>query len=627
MRKSAGSWMIKILLFIIVVAFVLMGAGTFYAQRNRKVASVNGEKITAEQYQREYERLLTNIRNQFKGNISDALLEKMNLKKHALDNLIEQVLLKQSAKRIGLRVSEKELVAAITRIPAFQHNGVFNQRQYQYVLRQNHMTPKVFETLQRDAMITGRVKNLVKNSVQISNAELKSYYDAENESVNLDFVVFDPAGFKDISATDAEIEAYFKAHGNDYETDPSIRVRYVVFSPDAYLKDVTVTDDEIEEYYGEHMDEFKTPETVTARHILLKLDKNADAVTVEKRRKEALEIMKKAKSGEDFAALAKKYSEGPSKDKGGFLGAFKRGDMVKPFSEAAFKMEPGEISEPVRTRFGWHIIKVEKHEKASVKPIEKVRDVIRGKLALQKARNLAYEKAEAAYDVSYDGDDLVKNAKHMGFTVKETGFFTKSKGPEGIPDARAFAGHAFELNEMEISDVIEIGGSYYLIQVLEKKSPEIPPLKDVKDRVTKDLLAVKRRDAAKAAAVAFLKDASDAKEMAGPAKKAGLEIKSTGFFRKNDPIPEIGRNMDISEAAFKLGENKPFPDAPINSRGKFYVIEYKGRKLPDEKAFKADLDKTKKEFLALKESSRVEEWLSGLKKMAEIETNDRYIPK
>ncbi|NOY67957.1 MAG: peptidyl-prolyl cis-trans isomerase [Deltaproteobacteria bacterium] len=618
--------MIKILLFIIVIAFVLMGAGTFYAQRNRKLASVNGEPITVEQYQQEYNRLLANIRSQFQGNISDELIEKMNLKKQALDSLTEQVLLKQSADKLGLHVPGKELVAAITQIPSFQHNGVFNQKQYQYVLRQNHLTPKTFESLQKDSMITGRVKTFVGNSVQVSDSEVRQYYNGENAAINIDVVVFDPAEIKDVKATDAEIKADFKAHGEDYKTEPEIKTRYVRFAPESYLSEVTVTDDGVNLYYSEHPDEFNAPETVTARHILLKLDNKADDALVAKRKKEAESIAEKAKGGEDFEKLAKAFSEGPSKDKGGFLGTFKRGDMVKPFSDAAFSMKPGEISDPVRTRFGWHIIKVEKHEDASVKPLDKVADTIRKKLALEKAKNIAYEKAEAAYDVSYDGDDLVKNAKPLGFTIKETGLFAETKGPSGIADARAFAKAAFSLEKMEISDVREIGGAYYLIQVVEKAAPEIPDLKDVKDRVTADVLAKKRIDAAKQAAKDFLKAAKAANEMAGPAEKAGLQIETTGFFKKKDPIPTIGRNSEIADAAFKLGENRRFPDAEIKSRGKFYVIGYKGAKLPDDKAFETEREKAKKSLVSRKQTRRVEQWIAGLKKRAEIKTFDRYMP-
>ena len=143
-------------------------------------------------------------------------------------------------------------------------------------------------------------------------------------------------------------------------------MRYLKFEPGNYVAKVEISEDEISEYYEEHPDEFQNPKTVEARHILIKVGQDAADEEVAKAKDKIQDILKKARSGQDFAELARQYSEGPSKDKGGLLGSFRREAMVKPFADKAFSMQAGDISEPVRTRFGWHIIKVEKVNEATV---------------------------------------------------------------------------------------------------------------------------------------------------------------------------------------------------------------------------------------------------------------------
>jgi peptidyl-prolyl cis-trans isomerase D len=167
----------------------------------------------------------------------------------------------------------------------------------------------------------------------------------------------EPQRYKDIEPTDEEIRNYFDQHKDTYKTDPQIKVRYLHVKPEDYADKVTVSEDDIQDYYEDNPEKFKSPKTVEARHILIKLNPDASAEEVENARQRSETVLDMAKEGQDFAELAKKYSEGPTKTQGGNLGAFRREAMVKPFADKAFSMKAGEISEPVRTRFGWHIIK------------------------------------------------------------------------------------------------------------------------------------------------------------------------------------------------------------------------------------------------------------------------------
>ena len=202
--------------------------------------------------------------------------------------------------------------------------------------------------------------------------------------MDLDYVLFEPGQFKNIQPTADEIQKFFDEHKETYKTDPEIKVRYLHLNPKNFEAGVTVTAEDIRDYYESNTDKFKDPKTVQARHILIKVDQNAKPEEVESAHQRAEDVLKLAREGQDFAALARQYSEGPTKTKGGDLGTFRREAMVKPFADKAFSMKAGDISDPVRTRFGWHIIKVEKVNQASVLSFDDAKKKIQKKLILSK---------------------------------------------------------------------------------------------------------------------------------------------------------------------------------------------------------------------------------------------------
>lgn len=624
MRKSAGSWMIKVLLMVIVAAFVFMGAGSYLANKSSVVATVNGDQISVKDYQRAYRNITANLRQQFGGNLDQEMLEMFNVEKQALNSVIDKTLMLQVAQKNDIRIPDEALVETITSIPTFQNNGAFDPQRYKMVLRQNRMSPQEFEAMQKEEMLTRRLRNFVANTIAVSDAEAHAWYNWQNTAVNVSYVSFKPGDFENVDVTADEIAKYYEDNKSDYKTEPMRKARYVRFSPDDYMDEVDVAEDEIKAYYDEHQSEYESPATVTARHILLKLPENADDEAVSEKRHKAMEIRTEAESGKDFAELAKKYSEGPSSEEGGDLGTFEEGDMVKPFSEKAFSMEPGEISEPVRTRFGWHIIKVEDRREASVKPLKKVKSKIDDQLARQKARSLAYDEAISIYDISFEGEDLVKNAEEFDLKLHTTDFFTRKNGPGAIENAPAFAKTAFKLPMMEISDITEIGDHYYLIQAIEKKAAEIPELAAVKDEVRADLLAEKRRQAAKKRAEDFLAKAGDTKDIGKAGEKAGVKVETTGFFTRNEKIPGIGQAPDIASTAFSLSAGNPVPEAVLSVKNRFYVLAFKDKKVPQKAEFENDKAQTVSKLTQQKRQQMFDKWISNLRENSEIEISDRF---
>ncbi|MDH3357021.1 MAG: SurA N-terminal domain-containing protein [Desulfobacteraceae bacterium] len=625
MRKQAGSWLIKILLGAIVIVFIFWGVGSFRSQRGGRVALVNGDQITMDDYRETYNNLIEQFRRRFGNNLDEDMLKQLQVKRQALNQLIDNKLLVQESKRLKFRVSEKELTDAILNITAFQRDGMFDSRLYRNILDRLRMTPEAFEVAQKNAMLIDKLRTLITSSAKISDQEALEWYNWVNASVNIDTVFFDPNRYKDIHPSDEEIKTFFENHNEKYTTEAMVKVRYLNFNPDAFRSKVALSNEEVREYYDENLETFKTPKTVEARHILLIVNRDADPETVEKTKERALDILKLAKEGKDFAELAKQYSEGPTRDKGGYLGKFKKEAMVKPFADMAFSLKAGEVSEPVRTQFGWHIIKVEKVNEASITSFEDAKKNIRKKLTDDMAKSLAYDEAETVSDDAFEGEDLINAAKEQNMKILTTDFFS-SKGPiKGINNPSKFASVAFNLTDKEISNVQEFENGYYILQLVDKIQPKIPAFDKVKEKVRLELIKEKQDEKAKADSETLLAALKSGKTMPAESKKFNLTPKTTGFFKRNGSIPEIGLERDIVEAAFELTDKKQLPENVLKGSKGYYVIQFKDRKISDPENFSKEKGDITNRLLAQKKSSIFDALLAQIKSRSEITIKEGFL--
>ena len=624
MRKHAGSWMIKVILFAIVIVFVFWGVGSFRSQRASKVATVNDQVITVTEYRQAYNNLIEQYRQRFGASLDDNMIEMLQIKRQAIDQLINRALLLQVAENLNLSVSDAEVSNSITSAAVFQNNGVFNARRYRSILAQYHLTPEEFEAEQKQVLLGEKLTRVVTGAAKVSDPEARQWYDWQNTTVDVAYTDFDPATYKDVTVSDEAVAAYYDENKENYKTEPERKARYVVFDPDQFKNQVTVDDAEISDYYENHRDDFNVEKRVNARHILIKVPPGADEATVQAAKKRADEIYRKAKAGEDFAELAKTYSEGPSKDQGGELGSFTRSQMVKPFADKAFSMAPGEISEPILTQFGWHIIKVEGVTPASTKTLEQAKPEIVKVLTERQAGNLAYDKAEQFYDNTFEKNDLVKNAKALKMTVLETGPFTR-RGPESLGrDRAAFAETAFSLGVDEISEIKDIGGRYYIIQTTETIASVVPPLEAVKEKVVRDLERKKRIDKARESAEAMVAALKAGEAFNASAAKLGVTVKQTGDFKRDGQIPDIGADPAFARAAFELASVGSTSAAPVQVGGKFYLLRLTARKAPTADGFDGEKAGIKAMLLRQKQATVFQQWMESRRAEAEITIASDY---
>jgi len=620
MRKHAKSWLIKFLIGIIAVVFVFYFGYSFTKDQALKIAYVNGEVISGPEYEKVYQDMISAYKARLKDMWNENMIKVMGLRKLALKSLIDQRLMTQAAKRLGIGVTESECQKAIMSYPAFQVNGQFDMGRYQALLSQNHMKPEDFEATITQDLLDKKLQQFLFAFLGVTEQEVLEHYTFVNEKIKIAFVQFKPEDFrKSIQFDEKALNVYFESHKERYRVPKNIQVAYIEIDPAAFKDGIRITEKEIQSFYEYNNEAYNQPKQIKARHILFELGEDASKETEEKVRKTAEAVLAKVRKGEDFAKLAAAYSSCPSKSKGGDLGYFKKGQMTPAFEEAAFALKKGEISDLVRTRFGYHIIKVEDIKEARTQPLEEVHDQIVDALTLGAATELAHEKGLSIVDQMPYDVELGVYAKQHGLKAKKSAFFSKNEPVPGIDESEKVTESLFALGNNETTELIELGGKFYIFQVVESKESYLPELKDVADRAKEDYKDYLAAQDAAAAASDYLKELNEGKSWDQLAKEKGLTPENSDFFTRQGPISGIGRAPDLIETAFSLNAQKRYPEKAFGNEKGAFVIRWLEKEPIDKAAFLKEQEEYRESLVQTKHQRIFENWLESLRKSAKIE--------
>lgn len=619
MRKHATSWLIKVALFAIVIVFIFWGGYSYTERKASRIAVVNGSYIGIQEYQSMYNNLVEQMRRQYGRQFSSELAETLNLKAQALERLINRKLLLAEAGNLELQVSREELQSTIISYPAFQTNGQFDPLRYQQILRLNRLTPQEFEASQLEDLLINKVQQFISRGTKVLDSEMLSFFHHTRDKVNLAYVQIDPKDFKDqVEVNEEAVRDYFDKHRENYRLPTKRNILYVRFLPKDYMDEVEPTDADMEEFYRLHRDDYKQPRKVHARHILFRIPEKAKTPDIEEIQKRAQRVLNLAREGADFAKLARKYSEGPTASKGGDLGYFSRGDMVKPFADSAFSLKKGQISDLVRTRFGLHIIKIEDIKEEAIKPLAEVREAVLKSVEQERAHEIARQRAESFIDQSRALDDIQKAALEQGLEVKESGFFAANETIPTLGRRPEVSEVIFSLQLKEISPVLSVGEDQLVAQLVEIQDSRLQEFAEVKGKIQEDWVAEQSRDLARKQAQGWLETALKEGTIAHTASAKKLAIKKTGLFTAISPARSLGNQRDLVITAFALTLDQPVAPEVYEVDGKFIIFQLEELQPASEKEFQEQKDILARQLLQAKKEQTFNRWVTARRQQSDI---------
>ncbi len=618
--REAQAWMIKGVLWAVVLAFVVTifyswGVQSSSGPARTEVATLWGQGIEAAEFQRTQNALYRQYRQVF-GNQPDMdLREHFNFRQMALEQIVSRALLLRIAEENGLEVTDAELYAHIARQPGFQNPpGQFDSDRYRAALAS--VVPPVsmqqFEDEQRRSLMQSKVFALVQQGAQVTDAEAEQTYRHEHQQVNVRYVTLVPSLFEaEAAVSDEEVQTHYDTYKESYREPEKRQIRYLTVTAEPFQAAREFSDDEISAYYDSHPEAFVRREETRARHILFRLPQNASAEQEERVRGLAQGVLDDLRGGADFAAAAAEHSEDEgTAEAGGDLGFFPRGRMMPPLEEAAFSLPIGELSDPVRTKLGFHILRVEERMEAGIKPLEEARQAVSDALQEEKAREAALVFVDDLVVAMDEAPErFVELADQHGLEVATTPFVEAAGLIEELAQAPQLIGRAFALRGQAVDAVVGANGNHYIFQVAETQPDKVPPLEDIVERVTRDARDSKGAGLASEAGaewVAQLRDGAALAELAGALE---LQVTETDWFSRNEPVPDLGNVSEFRRAAFQLRPNEA---EAVGEGDRTYVVQVIEYRDADMNTFKADLPDYRRQLLAQKQNRLVQAFQESL---------------
>lgn len=488
-------------LVLITLPFAFWGVDSYFRSGggSSEMASVGGSPISRQEFAQAVRDQQERLRTQMGGDFNPAMLETPEARQAMLDSLITQRLLLLHASKSGLMASDAQLIEVISSIPALQEDGQFSRRRYEQALRAQGLTQGGFEAKLRQDLTLQQLVQAVSDTAVISKAAAERVIAIQLEERQVSEAAIRPEQFAAQVKLSAEaIKDYYEKNRKLFEIPQQIRAEFVVLSREALMEQTTVSAEEIKAAYEKNTKNFVTQEERRASHILIQIPADAPEAELKAARAKIDAILQQVKRNPaDFAKLAREHSQDPgSGPKGGDLGFFPRGAMVKPFEDAVFSLKENQVSDVVRSEFGFHIIRLTGIKPGKVRSLDEARDSIAAELKLQAAGRKFAEAAETFSNMVYEqSDSLQPAAGKFKLTIRQTGFFDQANRAAAGPLAgneKLFAALFSDdaLKNRRNTDAIEVApNTLVAARVMEVRPAELRSFEAVKGDIERKLVA------------------------------------------------------------------------------------------------------------------------------------------
>lgn len=529
------------------------------------------------------------------------------IEQRAGEALIQRAILLKEADRMGLQVSDADLVHALETGPfgkALFPNGQFvgQDRYDDFVENYFHTSTKEFEKELKVELEIDRLQSAVTGAVTVSDAQVRNAYLKQGTKIQFKYAVLSADTLsQQINPTDAQLQAFFKENAARYkDAIPETRkIEYVAFNQNQVPgPEPQVTPEEIQQYYQAHQKDYQVPEEVKVRHILIAVPNGASAQVAAAAKQKAEGLLQQLKAGANFAALAKKYSDDPgSKAQGGQLGFIQRGATVPAFEKAAFALKPGQLSGVVKTQFGYHIILCEAKQDAHTKPLSDVKAEILATLTRQKEQQQGKTFAQQlAIQAGVSG--LAKAAAAYHMKVVTTDYVPSSASLVGLADSSKLLAAAFAANKGAAPAVASTGDGYAVFQVADIKPAHSPEFDKYKSHVLDDFRQQQLPQllARKTTQLANMAQAQGSLTKA--AKQMGAKVETSDLVDRSAQVPDIGQLSTTAPQIFNLNPGQM--SQAINTGQNGVVVKIEQKQPPSAAEVAANMNSTRDQLLQQK---------------------------
>ncbi len=564
-RDRVTGWIAWVIVGLIIITFALWGIDSYLQEGSNSFAiKVNGVEIMEPEVARVMQRQRMQMQRMMGDSYTPGMIDEKLLRSNVVDNLIRRQLLLQLAAEQGFVVSDQLLAARIRGISELHVDGEFSLERYEMLLNQQGMSPQGFEYDYRNDLLTSQILSGFNSTVGISDADVNLVYALQAQTREVEYLQINAQALQEsLQISDEELQAYYDANKDSFMIPEQVKLEYVELHRDDLASDIPVPDEDVVQYYERNTSQFGTEEERRARHILVEVSADAEDTAVQQAKEKAQQALDRIRAGEDFAAVAKEVSSDPgSAEQGGDLGFFPKGMMVPEFEQVAFALAQGEISELVRSPFGFHIIEVTEIKAADIKPLDEVRTEIETLLKADQTENLYLDRQELMATSSYENPGtLGATSEALDLEIKESAWFDR-QGGEGISAFPDVVNAAFSEDVLEggnNSDTLEVEpGHLVVIRVLEHKAAEHQPLEAIREDVMQAMAAQRARELAEERGKALLDKLASGALMAELAEEGVVSYQDAGKLKRDTgDHPAL-----IVRAAFQL----PHPEAGEVSR-------------------------------------------------------------